>query len=104
MGVGCGSAPSPGDEALNARAAIRAADEMHAENQPQARYYLALAREQIGKAEEFFAADDVERGRRILARAQADAELAIALTQEAATRAEAEQIQQHVNDLRREHL
>ncbi|MBK8171411.1 MAG: DUF4398 domain-containing protein [Sandaracinaceae bacterium] len=104
LGIGCASTPAPAAESLNARSSIRAAQELHAENQPQARYYLALAQEQIVKAEEFFAADDEERGRRLLARAQADADLAIALSEEAQTRGEAEQIQTHVNDLRREHL
>ena len=51
LGIGCASTPAPAAESLNARSSIRAAQELHAENQPQARYYLALAQEQIVKAE-----------------------------------------------------
>lgn len=100
----CASATVPARETINARASIQAAEELHAEEQPQASFYLALAREEAVKADQYAAADDVEAARRYLRRSQADADLAVALAQQARAEADATEAQTHINDLRREHL
>jgi hypothetical protein len=53
-----------------------------AANQPKAQLHLQLAREQIGMANASIRDGDNEKADRMLVRAKADAELAIALTRE----------------------
>ncbi len=93
---GCGA-----PEASNTRttAAIRGADEVGAGEQPQAAYHLQLARDQVGTATRMKADGDAEGAERMLRRAQADAELAIALAAESRDREDAEALSQHIEDM-----
>jgi hypothetical protein len=75
-------------------ASIRAAQEVGASNVPQAALHLQLAREQSERAGELIQAggsDDREQAEWLLMRAQADAELALALAREDTDRSAAQQ-------------
>lgn len=62
------------------QAAIRAASEVGAERDPTAALHLQYAREQFTQAEGLSRDGEGPRAERVLARSEADAELAIALT------------------------
>ena len=62
------------------QAAIRSADEVGAEHNPTAALHLQYAREQFNQAEQLSRNGEGERADRVLMRAQADAELALALS------------------------
>jgi hypothetical protein len=81
--LGCGADPAPSGEAT---AAIRGADEVGAEGDPQAAFHLQL------------------EARRMLKRAQADAEVAIALAGVGDDRDQAEELNEHINDMNRNQL
>ncbi len=100
--AGCGSAPPP--SRMGANAAIRGAHEVGAEGQPQAALHLQLARDQVATAERMSANGDTVEAKRMLMRAQADAEVAIALAAVGNDRADAEQLNQHITDMRRNQL
>lgn len=67
------------------QAAIRAAGEVGAERDPTAALHLQYAREQLTQAEGLSRGGEGPRAERILARAEADADLAIALTRRGAS-------------------
>jgi type III secretion system FlhB-like substrate exporter len=88
--AGCGgSFPPPSEKLSSAEAASRSARELGAEKEPKAALYLKYANEQIEQAKALIAAGDNRRADEILARAGADAELALQLAKETSTRAEA---------------
>lgn len=98
--VGCMATAPPGEARTETVAAIRAANEMGAASQPRAAYHLELAEEQLERAEELIERGRMDRAAGLLARAEADAELAIALTREAAMEAEAEQTRERIRETR----
>ena len=71
-------------------AAIRAADELGAARVPQANLYLVLAKEQAEKGAALLRSNDTERAGMVFMRAEADAELALALARENTAHAEAQ--------------
>jgi hypothetical protein len=80
--LGCATAPPRPSAILeHNQASLRAAEEVGAQNVPEAKLHLQLAREQTDVARRMAANGD-ERSELVLARADADAELAIALTRE----------------------
>ncbi len=88
--VACGgSYPPPSERLATSEAAARSAQEMGAPKDPKAALYLKYATEQIDQAKALIAAGDNKRAAEILARASADAELALQLAKEQSTRAEA---------------
>lgn len=88
--AGCGgSFPPPSEKLSSAEAASRSAHELGAEKDPKAALYLKYANEQIDQAKALIASGDNRRADEILARASADAELAVQLAKENSTRAEA---------------
>ncbi len=80
--AGCASGPVPSDRLAASQASIRAADEVGAQNVPSAALYLQLAKEQVEQAKQLIKADEGERARFVLMRAEADAELALAQARE----------------------
>ena len=77
--AGCATA-GPSSESMEATAAsIRAAEELGAPKVPQAALHLQLAKEQSQHAKQLVASGDGEVGGLLLLRADADAELAVAL-------------------------
>ncbi len=83
-------------------AAIRSAEELGAPNVPQASLHLQLAKEELEAASKLNAAGDADEAKSMLLRAEADAELAIALSRVASERAEAEAAITRVRQLQNE--
>lgn len=83
---GCASAPAPTEQLTTAKAAVRSAEELGASGVPAAELHVKLAQEQIAHASKLMEEGENERAARVLQRAAADAELALALAKEAAAR------------------
>ena len=96
--LGCASTPAPTERMATAEASIRGAQEVGATGSPQAALHLRLAQEQLAKAKGLIASGDNEAADRMLLRARADGELALALaranTAQVAAQQSLEQIQQ----------
>jgi uncharacterized protein DUF4398 len=99
-GLGCGSYPPPTERMSTAEAAIRAAEEVGATNVPQAALYMKLAQEQTEKAKRMMQDGYNERAELELKRAQADAELAVALAREQDTVGKAQAAQAKLDQAR----
>lgn len=79
--LGCaGGYPPPTQQMADVQSANRSATELGAQQHPKAELHLKLAEEQLAKAKIAVADDENEIADRLLMRAKADAELAIALT------------------------
>ena len=72
-----------------ATSGIRAAEEVGAANVPQAKLHLQLAKEELAAAKALAVNDEKEQAASMLLRAEADAELAVALSRENTARTEA---------------
>ena len=78
--AGCASGgTAPNEKAESSSAAIRAAEEVGASHDPDAALHLQLAKEQYEYAQRLPNPADKPRADRLMRRAQADAELALAL-------------------------
>jgi hypothetical protein len=82
LASGCASVPPPTQQMADVQSANRSAQELGARENPQAQLHLKLAEEQLQQAKAAMEEDDNEGANRLLMRAKADAELAIALTRE----------------------
>jgi regulator of protease activity HflC (stomatin/prohibitin superfamily) len=98
--AGCGSSPPVNKEASTS--AIRAAEEVGASGVPSASLYLQLAKEGLQNAKVLAAKGDKEEAESMLLRAQADAELAVALSHGDADKTEATQAIERVRQLRQD--
>jgi hypothetical protein len=88
--LGCaGNYPPPTQQMADVQAANRSANELGAQNNPKAQLDLKLAEEQMQQAKKAMNDDDNQAAERLLTRAKADAELAVALTREDNARVEA---------------
>ncbi|WP_437820822.1 DUF4398 domain-containing protein [Sorangium sp. So ce1078] len=86
--AGCAAPTAPFNERVVAsQVMIRTAEEVGAEEIPPADLHLRLAREQVERARRLSAEGAPDRAQRMLLRAQADAELALALTRGARAQA-----------------
>lgn len=83
-------------------AAIRSAEDLGATDVPRASLHLQLAKEELAAATELHERGEKEQAASMLLRAEADAELAIALSQADAERAEAKAAMERVYKLRSE--
>jgi hypothetical protein len=91
---GCATARPPTDNMESSAASIRAAQSAGAENVPNAKLYLQLANEQSARAKVLIAsggADNMNTASKLLMRASADADLAIALADDDKDRLAADQ-------------
>lgn len=100
--VACASAPPPHEREASSEASIRAANEVGAAQVPQAALHLKLAQEQLDKAKAQMNNGDNQDAAYTLLRAQADAELALALARENKTRTDAQQVIDKVHGLKGE--
>jgi hypothetical protein len=100
MIAGCGSTPAVNKEASTS--AIRAAEEVGASNVPNASLYLQLAKEELVNAEGLAAKGDKEQSESMLLRAQADGELAVALSRGDADKTEASKAVERARQLRQD--
>lgn len=80
--------------------AIRAAEELGAKDVPRASLHLQLAKESKKRAISLAARGDGDQARSLLARAEADAELAVALSREDSERQEAINAVEELRQLR----
>jgi hypothetical protein len=96
----CASTPVPADKLAKSQAAIRSARELGADRVAPAAVHLKVANDQLDIARRLLADGDNERAEYVLMRAEADAEAAIALTQETTARAEAQRTLQEVQRLK----
>lgn len=88
----CGGAAAPTARLTTAEAALRAASEVGAAEVPRAALHMKLAQEQIDEAHQLMDDGNNEQADLALRRAQADAELAITVTREHKTIAEAKSV------------
>ncbi|HZF55225.1 MAG TPA: DUF4398 domain-containing protein [Polyangiaceae bacterium] len=100
--IGCGGAAIPHDQLASSQASIRAAEEVGANKYPTAQLHLRFAKDQVEKAKALIEDGEIEEAKLVLQRAQADADLAIAITKENAVRADAEQALSQVAALRQQ--
>jgi Domain of unknown function (DUF4398) len=90
MGMGCASTSAPSAEkTASSSASIRAAEEVGATHSPTAALHLQLAKEEFEHARTLTGPNDKARAERLLMRAQADAELSLALARGETEKAEA---------------
>jgi hypothetical protein len=99
LAAACGGAPKPEARMASSEGAIRGANEAGAQNVPQATLYMKLAEEQRQQALALIKDGNNERASYLLARSEADAELAIALAKQARLQQEAERADQRVQEL-----
>jgi hypothetical protein len=90
VAVACASAPQPTERLASAQAAVRAAKEVGANDVPKAQLHAQLAEEQVQQANSLIEEGENERADQVLQRAQADAEMAVALAREAEMQREAQ--------------
>src|SRR5262249_21710337 len=100
--AGCASSTPPHDRQASSEAAIRAANEVGAPQVPQAPLHLKLAQEQLERGKAQIKNSDNDAAAYTLMRAQADAELALALARENKTRFDAQQVIEKAQTLRNE--
>lgn len=103
MCTACASAPPPTARLSDAEAAIRGANEVDANTVARAKLHLQLANEQVDKAKRFMQEEQNDRADLALRRAEADAELAIALSREEDMRNKANAARAKVEKLRAAH-
>ena len=82
------------------QAAIRAAEEVGAAQDPQAALHLKLAHEQFDKAKSMMDAESNEQALRLLLRSQADAEVARAFAKKVASILAAEEAEKQIQKLK----
>jgi len=87
----CGSSEVPAKQLAESESAIRAASEVGAEGDPQAALHLKVAKDHYAEAQAASKDGEQETARRLLEKAEADAELALALTRKEQASAKAAQ-------------
>ena len=100
--LACGGAAVPQDSLTAAQADVKGAEVGGAAENPKAALHLKLAKDQIEKAQKEIADGDNEKAARTLDRAQADAELALALAKEGKAQGDASDAAEQVGKLRKE--
>ena len=97
----CGGAAVPQEALSAAQASAKGAEVGGAQEDPKAQLHLKLAHEQIEKAKKLIADDENEEAARIIDRAQVDADLALALAQEARARRAAKDADEQLGKLKK---
>jgi regulator of protease activity HflC (stomatin/prohibitin superfamily) len=100
LAAGCATTSAPSARSEETAGSIRAAEEVGAPKLPQAAFYLQLAREQSDHAKALLANGQKDEAESLLTRANADAELAVALVRENDDKAAAQQAVDNVKALR----
>jgi hypothetical protein len=95
----CASFPPPTDTLANAIASVRGAEEVGADDVPQAALALQLAREEITKARALMAEGENEPAYYQALRATSDADLALALVREEEARKASMDAAQRVDEI-----
>lgn len=100
VAAGCSSFPKPEARVASSAGAIRGAEEAGASSVPQAALHLKLAHEEREKALALIRSGENERAHYMLMRAEADAELANAITRDAKAKTDAQQANQRLEELK----
>jgi hypothetical protein len=87
--TGCGHAAMPAQDVAQAEASLRAAEEVGSAKIPRAALHVKMAKDQLEVAKRHIARDEIELAQEALRRSTLDAELAVALAKENATRRQA---------------
>jgi len=99
LGTGCASSQLPQQQLLDTTAALDSAEEIDAGQTPQVELHIRLANDQLAIAKSLIEEGEEERANRMLDRAQADAELALAHARTEKSRTEASQAWTEVSEL-----
>lgn len=102
MWVGCGGGKPPTYQLTQSKAAVRGAQEVRAGETPQAALHLKMAKDNLRLAEELILERNYSAAKHLLIRAEADANLAIALANEAEAKDAAEDAKKKLEKLRRD--
>ena len=87
--LGCATTyPAPTQQMADVQSANRSAMELGAQSNPKAQLHLKLAQEQLKQAQDSVQKEDNQNAERLLIRAKADAELAVALTRDASAQSQ----------------
>jgi hypothetical protein len=98
--AGCGGGyPEPRNQLTASESAVRAAEVAGAQNSPQSALHLKRAREQVESGKGLMNEGDNERAEWVLRRAQADADLALALANEESQRKKAAEVKEELEQL-----
>lgn len=97
----CGGGTLPRDQLTSAEAAVRAAEVGGAAENPKAALHLKYARDQVAEAKRLIDDEEFDLAAPLLARAEADGELALALARVESARAEAQAALTEVEELKR---
>lgn len=100
--VGCSGSDGPPLRTESSTSAIRAAEEVGASGLPRASLHLQLAKEELARAESLAEKGEKKKAASFLLRAEADAELAILLSQQNAEKMEATKAMERVRELQNE--
>src|SRR6188474_1849863 len=103
-----GSLPPPNDQMMKSREAVskadgaaqQAAEALGNDSVPQAKLHLKMAKDQIATAEALIADSEMENADLVLKRAEADAELAGALSRSAVLQAQVAQAKKTLQGLK----
>jgi Domain of unknown function (DUF4398) len=98
--AGCSAAPAPNARLASTQASVRGAQEIGAASVPEASLHLKFSQEQITQAKALIAEGNTEQADVVLQQAQADAELALALTRENTATVEMRRLQGQVQTRR----
>jgi hypothetical protein len=99
LAAACGSSEVPAKQLAESQSAVRAASEVGADHNPQAALHLKMARDQIAKAQALSREGEQEAAEQLLKQAEADAELALALTRAEQAQTGAERAEQQLESL-----
>jgi hypothetical protein len=88
----CAGAPEPTEALVDTQASLRAAREIGATRIPAAQLHMQLAEEQLQHADKLMRDGENEDAKRLLERAKADADLAVALARNAGAQQDLENV------------
>jgi len=98
----CGGAQLSQSRMSEVQAAVRAAEEVGANDQPKAALHLQLARDEIAAAQRLAKDGEEDDAKLVLERARVDAELALQLARTEQEQQKARQAWQKVQDLKKD--
>jgi hypothetical protein len=103
--AGCASRPIPADKYARSQAAVKAAEELNAENEPEAALHLKLARQQLDEGKRLMKDGDNKNAALVLLRAESDGEAALNIARAKTAQVEAQrtikQIQEQMAQMQR---
>lgn len=99
--LACGGAAVPQEALTAAQASVKGAEVGGAKDDPKAQLHLKLANEQIEQAKKLIADGDNEEAARVIERAQADADLALALAEQGKALRQAKEADEQLGKLKK---